>query len=72
MFTAAEDGQKAVDAYKAAGGAFNLFLADVQMPIKVRDDFFDAVFFFRDISCADCILCACAGWRRSVSRDSGT
>jgi len=34
-FSAAEDGQQAVDLFNAAGGSFNLMFLDVQMPIKV-------------------------------------
>ncbi|GAA5928816.1 hypothetical protein JCM1841_003579 [Sporobolomyces salmonicolor] len=43
-FTAAEDGQEAVDRFKAGNGSYSLFLADVQMP---RKDGIEAAFEMR-------------------------
>ncbi|GAA5903808.1 hypothetical protein JCM5296_003931 [Sporobolomyces johnsonii] len=66
-FTAAEDGQQAVDRFKAGNGSYSLFLADVQMPHK---DGIEAAFEMRaherQMGWAPCRIIALTGLSNSA------
>ncbi|GAA5863031.1 hypothetical protein JCM1840_002443 [Sporobolomyces johnsonii] len=66
-FTAAEDGQQAVDRFKAGNGSYSLFLADVQMPHK---DGIEAAFEMRaherQLGWAPCRIIALTGLSNSA------